>query len=367
MTDHFNAISYSIENDDLPGFEVLIQTFTNLDLNNNELLLAFSIIIKKIFQSKRKIFIQTLYRFIDNYINMSNVSYLVRLIRHKGLTDEELMYVISSLGDKSQYELLSDIIESGDNGEDNVFGISRLLKIYGDVNFETCQYLQVKAEEHCMTKIQTFLCEYSKHVAELELIYSETPNYIVHIDDLENVKMAVLEKYSLGNIDNVTDDILKRNVVCDEITQIFGPPNSLVPNLEDSDSMCCKLGACRMFVCNHVCDDDIEDDYGDDEDWFNGHCDICFKMIKQREYSVRIPNIDGGWIGCFCSFNCAREHINGNNVADILFKDIDKQETYSGIILSVLNELESHFDRIKIFVQKDSDDKGDDDDENDGE
>lgn len=54
---------------------------------------------------------------------------------------------------------------------------------------------------------------------------------------------------------------------------------------------------CRMFSCMCREDDDIEE-------WFIGHCEICKKIIRHYRYAIRLPVVGGGFIGCFCGFDC---------------------------------------------------------------
>lgn len=67
------------------------------------------------------------------------------------------------------------------------------------------------------------------------------------------------------------------------------------------DIKCCSFdGNCRMFTCN-CCD--IVDDGGD---WFIGRCIKCLKIISEPYHALRMPLENGGWCGCYCSFDCLR-------------------------------------------------------------
>ena len=104
---------------------------------------------------------------------------------------------------------------------------------------------------------------------------------------------------------------LKDNALSDEkekfpIERFYGPANTIL------GKECCSLnGPCRMFYC--VCREfDDDDDYesaaipSDPQEWFIGKCEECEKKIEKFRHSVRFPVDGGGWIGCFCSFECMR-------------------------------------------------------------
>jgi hypothetical protein len=102
---------------------------------------------------------------------------------------------------------------------------------------------------------------------------------------------------------------LKDNALSDEkekfpIERFYGPANTIL------GKECCSLnGPCRMFYC--VCREfDDDDDYesaaspSDPQEWFIGKCEECEKKIEKFRHSIRFPVDGGGWIGCFCSFEC---------------------------------------------------------------
>jgi hypothetical protein len=92
------------------------------------------------------------------------------------------------------------------------------------------------------------------------------------------------------------------------IERFYGPANTML------GKDCCSLnGPCRMFYC--VCREfDDDDDYesapvpSDSQEWFLGKCEECEKKIEKFRHCVRFPVDGGGWIGCFCSFECMRKN-----------------------------------------------------------
>jgi hypothetical protein len=61
----------------------------------------------------------------------------------------------------------------------------------------------------------------------------------------------------------------------------------------------------RMFECV-TWEEDSEDD-AMANDWFLGYCRWDYYQIYNRKCAMRIPRPEGGFEGCFCSEECARE------------------------------------------------------------
>ncbi len=98
----------------------------------------------------------------------------------------------------------------------------------------------------------------------------------------------------------------------------YGPLSECY-NHKNSDSHQCSKYGCRMFLCREFVDNDPDDDVTlieehvlSAQDWFTGVCDNkkCNKDIKKRHYSIRLPVLGGGWKGCYCSLDCAKQFID---------------------------------------------------------
>ena len=95
---------------------------------------------------------------------------------------------------------------------------------------------------------------------------------------------------------------------------MFGPANVwFVPHDSPDDGQ--DPQSCRMFTARNMPDFDALDDdeyiratVGDDLDWFVGHCEIC-DLQYSYDHAVRMPIEGGGWLGCYCSWNCVRKDI----------------------------------------------------------
>ena len=81
--------------------------------------------------------------------------------------------------------------------------------------------------------------------------------------------------------------------------RIYGPINHFI-----SDH---GFSSARMFLNRDFEESNIEDEQ-ELQDWFSGGCNYCLRAIFAREHCVRIPRENGGWEGCFCCWNCARNY-----------------------------------------------------------
>ena len=83
---------------------------------------------------------------------------------------------------------------------------------------------------------------------------------------------------------------------------------------------------CRMRTC--ICNEE-----GDE--WYGETCDNCDEYIDKSD-ALRIPLLEGGWFGCFCSISCIRE----------IYKDVDDDQVPIKQIL--INALEYKLDEIPM-------------------
>ena len=75
------------------------------------------------------------------------------------------------------------------------------------------------------------------------------------------------------------------------------------PNISE----CERYGGCRMLLCDEFSDSRHADPYDESieaTDWFRP-CH-CGKKIEARHHALRLPRIKGGWVGCYCSKECAK-------------------------------------------------------------
>lgn len=120
-----------------------------------------------------------------------------------------------------------------------------------------------------------------------------------------------------------------------KLSQLYGPVN--VPPNEDFDydepnDDNDDHNVYRMFLCNIY---DYDEDFGIIRPWFKGSCDYCHDRIHYYWYALRSPHPYGGWLGCYCSFDCVR-------------KDSDPEDQFNNIIQSMINTAEFRINQIGI-------------------
>lgn len=114
---------------------------------------------------------------------------------------------------------------------------------------------------------------------------------------------------------------LQTNVL---LYQVLGPSNLQVGTDLSEDGPCTTFGGCRMFTCTQfqITDEEASQlegglatrrSYATNESvqypWFKGSCDVCLSRIAKPCYAVRRPMPDGGWNGCFCSWDCVEKQL----------------------------------------------------------
>jgi hypothetical protein len=92
--------------------------------------------------------------------------------------------------------------------------------------------------------------------------------------------------------------------------RVWGPKNS-IPGKECASGPDGK-GPCRMLQCEclDLDEDDNNDIYENEGEvtWFKGKCDGCGDFIPDLSHALRFPHRNGGWVGCYCSFDCMVNH-----------------------------------------------------------
>ena len=116
------------------------------------------------------------------------------------------------------------------------------------------------------------------------------------------------------------------------IFKVVGPANIMVDADLSLDDPCCYYGGCRMFTCHDYVElpNDI-DEFSEINiygfiSWFKGACDFCNNGIPYMHYAVRKPVYNGGWIGCYCSWECVIADTAADEFAVHQLIDIFKKE-----------------------------------------
>lgn len=90
-----------------------------------------------------------------------------------------------------------------------------------------------------------------------------------------------------------------------------------------------KSDGCRMLTCTCISDTPDEEEFDVPIfSWFTGNCEVCKISITKPNYCMRLPLDKGGWIGCFCSSNCAISCAN-EEIQRYKMAETNKYETYT--------------------------------------
>lgn len=131
-------------------------------------------------------------------------------------------------------------------------------------------------------------------------------------------------------------------------TRLIGPRHPLTRFISDDyQHPCLKYGGCAMLTCNHygVLEDDEEiDELGATPDWYTGFCQYreCLQKIPFRCWAIREPVSDGGWRGCYHSFDCIKQDM----------EERDGDYAVNNLDISVLEEFREDLLRVGIQDRK---------------
>jgi hypothetical protein len=149
----------------------------------------------------------------------------------------------------------------------------------------------------------------------------------------------------------ITTESLKSLQDDTEIYQILGPSNPFT----DSSLSQLTYGGSRMFISN-------EFDYDDEEesivDWYIGRCQVCLRRIKSRFRALRLPRPHGGWIGCYCSFECMNTALTDKEehedrpdlITRVMIKELEKSMYRVGILERTGDFTKEQMDQIQSTV-----------------
>ena len=173
-------------------------------------------------------------------------------------------------------------------------------------------------------------------IDNLEAAKNEIRNKLNNSSEAE--KIQLLEPILINNNSNVlqSDPYLFK---------YLGPANPHFNSDITYDHICYKYGGCRMLSCTCF---EIDSEDLPLNDWFTGVCNVCLLKIRSRAHAVRKPLSMGGFVGCFCSFDCLRKHMTISNIVNELmldkmesdlnkFKIIDRREIAGSELIQINN------------------------------
>jgi hypothetical protein len=128
----------------------------------------------------------------------------------------------------------------------------------------------------------------------------------------------------------------------------WGPSNPFVSSSKTEEKQSSRMLTCSKFVAEDEKDflyiPSNEEDYMP-FDWFTGNCEVekCKKRIRWYHHAVRIPQFDGGWVGCFCSWKCATTTLE-KEITELV--DVVSPRTFQKILLKIFKK---QINKIKIY------------------
>lgn len=298
-------------------------------------------------------------------------------------TDELLGFLVKVFDETTYYEHMTNLIEY-DEAPMIPAAAYRLTKIYQQHDLSVFDDLLAVAESQNNNTMQDFISEQIKELSPsapkpswvknftnqeelpfadeiiipeptepvfaipsldtvLNVLTEGLENQGVQLDEVDDTKrflaslLAVSPQQDIREIlEPVMTNRSRERLDTDaELYRILGPVSATYDSELTIDHVCCKYGGCRMFTCVEFESADVEDDsYDPDAEWFTGNCDYCFLKIDNKYWSVRQPLPNGGWKGCYDSWNCVR-------------KDIAEQGP-NMLVQAMINRVEGEINRIGI-------------------
>lgn len=106
--------------------------------------------------------------------------------------------------------------------------------------------------------------------------------------------------------------------ISDDLYRRYGPCNPRLAHygIVNEEDPCTLHGGCRMLTCWEFIEiDEDEEEITPYTRWFQGSCDRCCRKIMYKHEAVRMPLSNGGWFGCYCSWNCVE-----NDTDDVMIQ-----------------------------------------------
>jgi hypothetical protein len=161
-------------------------------------------------------------------------------------------------------------------------------------------------------------------IEQFDMVKEETYEHLVNLDEQGVQEFADLYF-------NTTTTSLYINRVLGPIIS-FATSKSVDDELEDDDesehpkeqTYCSMYGGCHMLTCMHfeVVDGDIPE-ANSIGTYFTGYCRQCLRKIVHERAVVRKPRLTGGFMGCYCSFDCIRESIAQNSYYALNLQNVE--------------------------------------------
>lgn len=297
------------------------------------------------------------------------IQILSRLFMLNAINVPTLAFVILSHEDYTYVELMDDLM-AADNSPEVVSACGKADQVFGTQPYATYDIVRQHAEELENWHVE----EYAIASMEEHAPYSPIPEWIknytggpllresdlyvpetgeipfeippdeeavelltkgltqlgISVGDMERAKESLRQRLAVSTraekinllkpvMENQAEALLSGDLT---LFRLFGPANPLVNQDLTLGGKSSLYGGCRMFLC------DVFDWVDDDNyyaDWFTGVCGSCHLRIRHRWHAIRKPRPHGGWVGCYCTWDCVKQSlIDYEEEPDLMTRELIK-------------------------------------------
>lgn len=369
----------AVNNSDLDSLSVLLNKFPLevLDVDRSDALLAQ--FLNTAAREKKEKEALVIYERWERTYPSQEISFFATLFRNNLFEDYTYKFLANTFKDTSFLEVVSDL-SKGDSSEDLIRVMDNVFIAYGEQNKERLDIALAEADSSGNFVIYNYLHDKLLPLQEtapkpewVNNTYQELPTSeqleeeaasildmvateeiplpdtdalvdfmvagmeadgisIDNIEEARNVLRASLAQLSPEQINDLTrgrvEEALKTENLNslqnnEQLFRILGPSNPQIgATMEDF-----LTSQDRMFTCSLY---DYDEDEDETEDWFLGHCLVCSRKIENYWYAVRAPHTQGGWSGCYCSFEHARQDLLNRDeprLSDVAILDLVEIKT----------------------------------------
>jgi len=197
----------------------------------------------------------------------------------------------------------------------------------------THKQLQDKLEAHTIRMLEE-VEKFSENDEQLVDLLISAPKMIptIEMHEVEEAKKKILEQlasmkikghageWRLQMLHRLVEDTFGEDPLAFKVLGPAHPLGDIAELNSRSHDPCSRYGGCRLMTCYEFENEDSITSAPIDEelcftrnydlvDWFGGKCDLCHKRIEWKHVAVRMPQQNGGWKGCYCSWDHVRQDL----------------------------------------------------------
>nr|WIL03340.1 type I restriction modification DNA specificity domain protein [Cedratvirus plubellavi] len=373
----------SINNSDLDSLSVLLEKFPIevLDVERSDALLA-QFLNTAARERKEKEALLVYQRWERTYPSQE-ISFFATLFRNNLFEDYTYKFLANTFKETSFLEVVSDL-SKGDSNEDLIRTLDNVFQAYGEQNKDRLDIALAEADSSGNSVMYNYLYEKALPLQEVapkpEWVNTDEGKYgsdlptseqleeeaadilnrvaaediplprtetlvdflvagmeadgiaIDNIEEARNVLRASIVQLTPEQLNDLTKGRIEEALKTEnlntlqtntELFRILGPSNPQIgAGMEDF-----LTSQDRMFTCSLY---DYDEDEDETEDWFLGYCLVCSRKIENYWYAVRAPHSQGGWSGCYCSFEHTRQDLLNRDqprLSDVAILDLVEIKT----------------------------------------